>query len=205
LARKRVLFVAALVIVVAASVTGVILATRGGGLASATRCRLSQLKTEPVIFEGLLGGGGGGVGITNSSGSACSLPTGAPLVSLVLRGKTLDVRQIYVAHPFRMGGEPVVHRLGPGQSAQIDVQWRNWCGMPKLSNYPRDFPAVRVQFVGGPVVGLQMGPKPYCASPGSPSTLTATQPLHLHTLGPSVRRFPPTTGDRNTGWASVPE
>jgi hypothetical protein len=181
LARKSELVAAALVIVVAASVTGAILATRGGGLANAQTCRSSQIKTEPVIFEGLLGGGGGGIGITNNSGSACSLPTGSPLVSLVLRGQTLEVRQIYVAHPFRMGGEPVVHRLGPGQSAQIDVQWRNWCGLPKLSNYPRDFPTVRVNFRGGPVVGMQMGPKPYCASPGSPSTITATQPLRLHT------------------------
>jgi hypothetical protein len=181
-ARKRELVVAALAIVVAASVTGAILATSGGGgLASASTCRSSQIKTEPVIFEGVLGGGGGGVGITNVSGSACSLPTGVPLVSLVLRGQTLDVRQIHVAHPFRMGGEPVVHRLGPGESAQIDVQWRNWCGTPKLSNYPRDFPTVHVHFVDGPGVGMQMGPKPYCASPGSPSTITATRPLHLHT------------------------
>jgi hypothetical protein len=178
---RRVPIVTALVIVVAASVTGAILATRGGGLASVPTCRSSQIKTESVIFEGLLGGGGGGVGITNTSGSGCSLPTGAPLVSLVLRGQTLDVRQVYVAHPFRMGGEPVVHRLGPGESAQIDVQWRNWCGTPKLSNYPRDFPTVRVDFRGGPVVGMKMGPKPYCASPGSPSTVTATQPIHLHT------------------------
>ena len=168
------------VVVLACGAAGATFALRGGGQVAASTCRSSQIKTQPVLFPGTLGAEGG-LGITNTSGSTCSLPMGAPRVSLVLRGQVLAVRQIHVAHPFRAGGEPVVHVLKSGESAQIDFEWRNWCGTPKLSNYPRDFPTLRMQFVGGPAISTRFGPKAYCSSPGSPSTITATQPLHLHT------------------------
>jgi hypothetical protein len=148
------------------------------GLGTWPSCRPGQLKTEPVLFIGTLTGGG--LGFTNTSSSACSLPLGIPRARLLWHGQRLAVRQIHVAHPFRMGGEPVVHVLGPGKSAQIDFDWRNWCGPPKLSNYPRDFPTLEFQFRGGPLLEMRSGPRPHCASPTSPSTITATQPLHYH-------------------------
>lgn len=146
------------------------------GFGGAPTCRSSRLKTQLFFFEGVPGAVGG-VRITNKSSAACSLPTGAPSVSLAVRGQTLAVRQIHVAHPFRAGGEPVVHLLKPGTSAQIDFRWVNWCGRPKLSNFPRDFPTLRFQFRGGAVVSVRFGPKPGCATPGVLSTITATEPL----------------------------
>lgn len=147
------------------------------GLGGWPRCRTTQLKTEPVIFIGEFSGGG--IGFTNTSDSACSLPLGTPRASLVWGGRRLEVSQIHVAHPFRMGGEPVVHVLGAGKSGQIDFDWRNWCGPPKVTTERKM--TFRFRFGGGPVVSWRsVSNSPYCARPGAPSTITATQPLHYH-------------------------
>jgi len=147
------------------------------GLGNWPLCRTAQLKTEPVLFIGTLSGGG--LGFTNIGRSACSLPLGNPRPSLFWDGHRLAVRQIHVAHPFRMGGEPVVHVLGAGRSAQIDFDWRNWCGPPKVTT--RHPMTLRFRFGDAPVVSLRSVPNPpYCAQPGAPSTITATQPLHYH-------------------------
>src|SRR5262245_29126706 len=76
------------------------LSTIGGslGLGDWPVCRTGQLKPAPVLFVGTLGAEGG-MGFTNKSGTACSLPVGTPQVSLFLRGQRLAVRQIHVAHP----------------------------------------------------------------------------------------------------------
>jgi hypothetical protein len=77
-----------------------------------------------------------------------------------------------------MGGEPVVHVLGAGKSAQIDYDWRNWCG-PKLTT--SHALTLRFRFGGVSVVSPRFVPNaPYCAQPGAPSTITVTQPLHYH-------------------------
>ena len=163
--RRRLLGAAGIAIAAAVGLAVYALTSGGGflstngdslGLDGAPNCRSSRLKTEPVFFEGVPGARAG-VGITNASAAACSLPSGIPHIRLFWHGQRLAVRQIRVAHPFRQAGEPVVHVLRPGKSAQIDFDWRNWCGRPKLSNYPRDFPTLRFEFRGGLASGPGSG------------------------------------------------
>jgi hypothetical protein len=56
-----------------------------------------------------------------------------------------------------MGDEPVVH-VGAGKSAQIDFDWRNWCGAPKVTTRHPDDPPLPVR--DAPVVSLRFVPNP---------------------------------------------
>jgi hypothetical protein len=161
--RRRQLLALAAVATAVALGLGVYGAATGGGPLGTVQgslglggtpkiCRSSQVKTEP-LFKGFgMPASVGGLVLTNTTGSACSLPSGAPRVNLFWHGQRLAVRQIHVTHFIHMTGvpaTPVSYVLGPKHScaaaqaarvpcpasrgALIYFDWRNWCGPPKVS------------------------------------------------------------------------
>lgn len=203
--RRRQLLALATIAVAVALGLGIYGAASGGGPLGAVQgsfglggtpkvCRSSQLETQPVAMAFGIAAPAGGLLLTNASGSACSLPSGTPRISLIWHGQRLAVRQIHVAHFFRMIGlpvAPVTHVLGPSKSGEIDFVWRNWCGPPNVrlplagravhvgtagraTRHPMIF---RFRFGNAAFASLRGYARPQCAHPGAPSTITATQPL----------------------------
>jgi hypothetical protein len=135
-------------------------------------CRASQLRPGPLrpVTAGL-----GFTLVTNTSRSACSLPTGDPQISLSSEGRKQPVRQTHGI--FSLGNEPAVHTLQPGASAQIDFQWENGCGRPKALRLQAE--TLRIRLGNAFVVSGDFA-RPNCYAPGSPSII-ATGPPHAWT------------------------
>lgn len=213
--RRQLLSLAAVAVAVALGL-GIYGAATGGGPLGTVRdslrlgstpktCRSSQLKTQRLGFGlGIPASIGlAGIELTNTSGSACSLP-GTPRISLFWHGQPLAVRQVHVADFFRTIGlpgfptTPVAHLLRSGKSARIYFVWHNWCGPPTLRGIPligrvlhgrsmieaarlqaTHHPPLIVRFRFGnapPFASLPGYGRPQCTSLGAPSTITATQP-----------------------------
>jgi uncharacterized protein DUF4232 len=135
--RRRQLLGAAAVAVAAAigislySVMGGKTSTPVGRSAPADRlplCRSSQLSTS----AGLSGAAGTALiptFITNTSSTACALPTGRPVVRITFRGKALPTRETSWGPDVQFG--PRAGRvLEAGRKVYVEVGWRDFCPRP---------------------------------------------------------------------------
>jgi len=126
-------------------------------------------------FGGATGSELGGLTVTNTATVACSLPAD-PRVSLTWRGHSLGVRQVaFPSHWLeRMNSKWArpLRQLQPGRSAELVLQWWNWCGSRPAGNRPMKISvdlklpgqiAVLRTPVGGAVT------PPFCNAP--PSTI----------------------------------
>lgn len=136
-------------------------------------CRASQLSAAMEWPEGL--DVGGWVILTNTGGTACSLPNGAPAAWITWHGRTMPTREEH-----HLGLRPAewmplrtAHVLEPGGKAGITWEWRNWCGAPH--SY-RPLMTGRLRF-GSAVVSFGVGARPPCDSRGAPSIVRVSRPL----------------------------
>jgi Protein of unknown function (DUF4232) len=121
----------------------------------------------------------GSVTLTNKGGVACSLPTTVPRVTIIMRGRPLEVRQDPWSQSSAARSLPAqpVRVLKPGKKAEIWLQWRNWCSRPSAAESVRLVIALR--FTNGlhlraPTTGPSPSP-PACVTTG-PSWLNASRP-----------------------------
>lgn len=149
-----------------------------GGLASAPLCQSSQLSGS-AGFGGATGSQLGGVTLTNMSQSACALGDTAPQVTISWQGTVMPTQQ----QPWPTTANDLLHApvrvLAPDGSAQIDMQWFNWCAIPSEGTAIQ--PALRLQFTTGvdvpiPKTAQTMTP-PRCDAASLPSTLNVGVPL----------------------------
>ncbi|MGZ4289651.1 MAG: DUF4232 domain-containing protein [Gaiellaceae bacterium] len=139
-----------------------------GGRASGPLCRASQL----VATAGLNGATGTMMGpatLTNTSGSACSLPSGRPRVRILLQGRVLPARE---TGEMDISGETPVRVLAPRSKAAIFMDWSNWCGKPSEGTIIR--PTFQLSWADGLGVDAPnhaMTP-PRCNSPGSGTSVS---------------------------------
>lgn len=149
-----------------------------GGLASAPPCQPTQL-TGSVGFGGATGSQLGDATLTNISTSTCALGDTPPQVTISWQGTTFTTQQ----QPWPTSASDLLHApvrvLAPGASADIDMQWFNWCGTPSEGNGIQ--PALRLQFATGVDITIpktfQTMTPPRCDSPSGGSTLTVSAPM----------------------------
>jgi photosystem II stability/assembly factor-like uncharacterized protein len=149
-----------------------------GGLASAPPCQSSQLDGTSG-FGGATGSELGGVILTDTSTSACALADTPPQVTISWQGTPLQTQQ----QPWPTTANDLLHApvrvLPPGGSAEIDMQWFNWCGTPGEGTGIQ--PSLRLQFATGVDVTIPATAEtiqlPRCDAPNLPSTLTVSAPL----------------------------
>src|SRR6266516_3218211 len=134
-----------------------------GGRATGPLCRASQLSAT----AGLIGATGtmlGPVTLTNTSVSACSLPSGRPRVRILWQGRVLPDRE---TGGMDVSGETPVRVLAPRSKAAIFMDWSNWCGKTSAGTIIR--PTFQLRAADGLRVdspSRAMTP-PRCDSPGS--------------------------------------
>jgi hypothetical protein len=91
-------------------------------------CRSSQLSTS----AGLSGAAGTALVptfITNTSSTACALPTGRPVVRMTFRGKTVPTRERSWGSDAQFA--PRAGRLlEAGRKVYVEVGWRSFCPRP---------------------------------------------------------------------------
>ena len=94
-----------------------------GGRANAPLCRSSQLSAS-AGFQGATQTMLGGVTLQNTTGTACSLPSRRPQMSISWRGKQLPTqeRKMVTGPPW-----PRARVLAPGAKADVFFQWWS-CG-----------------------------------------------------------------------------
>ncbi|HEU5243747.1 MAG TPA: DUF4232 domain-containing protein [Gaiellaceae bacterium] len=131
---RRRLLGAAGVAIAAAFALGVYAIATGGSArptadhaprAGAPVCRSSQLSGS-AWFNGATGSLFGGVMISDTSHSACSLPHVRPVVRISSPGRQVTIRET-AAKPLDPNAVP---RLAHGAMAQVYLEWSNWCGKP---------------------------------------------------------------------------
>ena len=143
------------------------------GRANAPLCRASQLSATAGwggATESMLGG----AGITNTSGSICSLPAAHPAVRITWQGRTLAVRERGPSPVFPSGH--ALRVLGPDTTVTVYLQWWNYCGPAVDIKVP---PIVYIRFGKRLVVrapGREQWGVPYCNMPKTPSTLFVSGP-----------------------------
>jgi hypothetical protein len=149
-----------------------------GGLASAPPCQSSQLSGTSG-FGGATGSELGGATLTNTSKSTCTLADTPPQVTISWQGTALPTQQ--QAWPTTSNDllHAPVRVLAPGASAEIEMQWFNWCGTQSEETAIQ--PTLRLQFATGvditiPASAQTMGP-PRCDEPSHPSLLNVSVPL----------------------------
>jgi hypothetical protein len=171
--RRRLLGAAGIAIVSAIGL-GVYAITIGGG--SPTRptdgsasggpplCRSAQLSGF-AEFNGAAGSILGPVMISDRSPSACSLPSGRPVVRISSAGKRPRIVES------RQSLSPkLAPRLRRGAMAEVFVQWFNWCGRPPT--------AITLVFGEGLRVTAHLTKtQPPCGDPALPSGLAVSRPL----------------------------
>jgi len=145
-----------------------------GGHASASLCRAAQLSAS-AGWQGATQSMLGGAGITNASGTVCSLPAGRPAVRITWQGRLLSVRQRGPSPAFPPG--KALRVLEPGATATIYLQWWNYCGPAVDLKVP---PVVYLRF-GNRLVVRAPGSEhnwgvPYCNAPRAASTLFVSGP-----------------------------
>ena len=144
-----------------------------GGRASAPLCRASQLSAT-AGWQGATQSMLGGAGITNTSGSDCSLPASRPAVRITWQGRTLKVRERGPSPVFPAG--KALRVLESGATVTIYLQWSNYCGRAVDIKVP---PVVYLRFGNRLVVrapGSEQWGVPYCNGPKIPSTLSVSGP-----------------------------
>jgi hypothetical protein len=138
--------------------------------AGVSPCRSSQLTIRiggqgatQMILDAAL--------ITNTSGEACVLPNGRPVVRI-----TWQERPMQVAEPVPKPGEvqsgTPAHILAPGAKALISMRMGNWCGFQAPG-----LPTFRLVFGHGLTLSAPGLGAPICIDPGSPAFLDVSAPL----------------------------
>jgi len=139
-------------------------------------CRTSQISVSIPGLSGVIEEGRTGLFVmTNKSNSACSLPLRPPTASVTHNGVRLPVRQVTGRGIVLASWEPlrVTHLLQPGTRAAVSSYWQNWCGARSY----RPMYIAHYRFDGQLSVSLPLGPHPYCAARGAPSTIRVSRPL----------------------------
>ena len=184
--RRRLLGAAAVAIVAAVSLSVYALAigdgghagpTGGSASAGAPLCRASQLSSTAGL-NGEAGTIGGTVLLRNTSGDACSLPTGRPDVTVLWGGHVLPTRQAAIPEP-RARPVPL---LAPHFAAAIDVDWANWCG--RLSHGTPIDPTFRLTWAGRLQIDVPNGvsARPRCDGGGTSASVVSIGRPYWNTL-----------------------
>lgn len=122
-----------------------------GGRATGPLCRASQLSVT-ATFQGATQSMLGGVYVTNTSGSACSLPQRRPQVRIVWHGKAVPARED--GPPGSLYGDPwwrPARVLAPDARAEVVMQWlQSWSVCSAA--IPNFKPVIDMRFPGGPAV-----------------------------------------------------
>ena len=185
--RRRLLGAASIAIAAAIGLGGYAFVTGGkldsvgqppaqGGRATGPLCRASQLVATAAL-QGETGSMAGPAILTNSSGSACSLPSGRPRVRILWQGRVLPARE---NGEMDVSGETLEHVLAPRSKAAIFMAWSEWCGTPSEGAIIR--PTFQLRWADGLSVNApaqEMSP-PRCDSPGAgthSSTLAVGTPV----------------------------
>lgn len=147
--RRRLLAAAGVAIAAALGLSLYALTTSGraggvtpanAGRPNAPPCSASQLSTT-VSFQGATQTMLGGASIANTSDSACSLPSGRPVVRISWRGRRMPIREQPGPGSIGPSFHPA-HVLAPGAQAEVIMQWRaKWyCGTgPERTNFSPRF------------------------------------------------------------------
>ena len=139
-------------------------------------CRTSQISVSFPMLIGVISPGQTALFVMeNKSGSACSLPLRPTTASVTHHGVRLSVRQV-AGHGVYLGAwAPLraTHLLQPGGRAAISSYWQNWCG----SHSYRAMYIEHYRFDSQLSVSLPLGPHPYCAARGAPSTIRVSRPI----------------------------
>jgi len=145
--------------------------------AGAPLCRSSQLSATAGL-NGAVGTMLGPVTLTNTSGGACSLPSGLPRVRILWQGRVLPAREVA---GFRASGETPVPVLAPHSTATITMDWSNWCGKPSEGTVIR--PIFQLRWADG-LLGVDAPNHamtlPRCGTSGSGtrgSTIAVSRPV----------------------------
>jgi Protein of unknown function (DUF4232) len=144
-----------------------------GGRVGAPLCRASQLSATAGL-NGAVGGMVGPVTLTNTSGNACSLPTGRPRVHIVWHGRTLAARE---KGGMDISGATPARLLVPNSSAAIYLDWSDWCGRPSEGTIIR--PTFELRWADGLGVDAPNQPMtpPRCGSPAGGSVIAVSAPM----------------------------
>lgn len=160
-------------------------------------CRSVELRAH-LFLQGATGSLVGGIRLTNTSTTACSL-VGWPHVSFTgqAAGATRwQVKRIAASpEPLDMLADPPgsLRALAPGKSAGLSLFWSNWCG-------PGSHPAggsgtppngVKVSLTSGTSLIVPLVHAPRCDAPQYPSKLLVSP------FAPAVRQLPPALGCRS--------
>ena len=116
----------------------------------------------------------GPVTLTNTSGSACSLPTGRPRVRILWQGRVLPARETGGGN---FSPAPPVHVLAPHSRAAITMDWSNWCGKPGAGTLIR--PTFQLRWANGLGVDAVNNPAmipPRCGSPSAGAAIVVSVP-----------------------------
>jgi hypothetical protein len=180
--RRRLLGTAGVAIVAALGLTISALTIGGNqsaksaartGPAGVPFCRSSQLSAT-AGFVGATGSMLGGATITNSSRTACSLPTGMPIVTVSLRGTPMPV-QTRMHNPQGWPSWKAARVLQPGARSEVLMQWWNYCG-PGAGQLMRPIFELRIAQLVVHATADETRP-PFCNAPGGHSTLYVSRLL----------------------------
>jgi len=139
-------------------------------------CRTSQISVSFPMLIGVISPGRTGLFVMeNKSSSACSLPLRPPTASVTHHGVRLSVRQVPGHGVFLGAWAPLraTHLLQPGGRAAISSYWQNWCGAHSY----RPMYIEHYRFGSQLSVSFPIGPHPYCAARGAPSTIRVSRPI----------------------------
>jgi hypothetical protein len=155
----------------------------GGGL---PLCRSSHLSTSASL-SGAAGTALDPTIITNTSNTACALPTGRPVVRITFRGKPIATRETSWGSGIQFGTTPAGRVLKPGEKVYVELGWDDFL-CPRPAQAPTTGRVMLVLLFRG---GLQLTTPettpegvpglPGCGeSPHPPPGLAVSPPLHLH-------------------------
>jgi hypothetical protein len=169
--RRRILGVAGIAMA-AALALGIYAVASGGSPGSRTGdsphrsagaplCRSAQLSASADFrHQGGLPSIFGGVMISDTSSSICSLPRHRPVVLLSAGGRQVPIKEH--ASP-RLADRNTVPLMWPGAFAEVYVLWGNWCAKPAS--------ALTLEFGHGVQVTARLHTQPSCSNPGGSSNI----------------------------------
>ena len=150
-----------------------------------------------AAWQGATGSMAGGVRVTNRGSTACAID-GPPRLAVIKAGSRILATHYVAANQADLGGGPPPGPgiLEPGDVGGWWLLWDNWCG----SNLTPTTVELTLPDGSGPVVArpaasrpAEVGSRPRCDAPGSPSTLTMTAFAHLPPEPPLVVAQPAST------------
>jgi uncharacterized protein DUF4232 len=146
--------------------------TTDGSPRGTPQCGSSQLSATAELNGAAFGTMEGGAILTNTGGTACSLPSGRPRVHIVWHGRILPARE--TTEP-AAGEPPPVRMLGPNSKAVIPMNWANWCGKPRQGAVSGFRPTFELRFADGLKIDApgSVATPPLCISPKRPTSIVA--------------------------------